>query len=242
MIDLQRMHAPQSGLWNMYSQRRFSILLAMLLGILAGPAVLFDSRVSAGRFDELMALLLLAVILSLCVERRQRLFAFAFGFPTVLLSVCGSTLPLEVSEPLLFLGHICQICFFFGAAALIVRSLFNESQLSLDSVLGAVCGYLFLGLGWAVAYLMIDRFRPGSFAVSPSPAPRGDANQLAPSVLTYYSFVTLTTMGYGDITPIKPAARALAWMEAIAGQFYLAVIVAGIVSMIVANANRSRES
>jgi hypothetical protein len=53
--------------------------------------------------------------------------------------------------------------------------------------------------------------------------------------LTYYSFVTLTTVGYGDVTPISPTARTFAWIEAMSGQFYLAVVVAGLVSMIVAN-------
>ena len=52
--------------------------------------------------------------------------------------------------------------------------------------------------------------------------------------MTYYSFVTLTTVGYGDISPVSPATRTLAWVEAITGQFYLAVIVAGLVSVMVA--------
>jgi len=57
-------------------------------------------------------------------------------------------------------------------------------------------------------------------------------------VLTYYSFVTLTTVGYGDISPVSPATRTLAWMEAITGQFYLAVIVAGLVSVLAARGKR----
>ena len=60
-----------------------------------------------------------------------------------------------------------------------------------------------------------------------------------PHVLTYYSFVTLTTVGYGDISPVSPAARTLAWMEAVTGQFYLAVIVAGLVSLLAAKDKRA---
>jgi Ion channel len=60
-----------------------------------------------------------------------------------------------------------------------------------------------------------------------------------PNVLTYYSFVTLTTVGYGDVTPISATTRTLAWIEAMSGQFYLAVIVAGLVSLIVANTSQS---
>jgi voltage-gated potassium channel len=54
----------------------------------------------------------------------------------------------------------------------------------------------------------------------------------------YYSFVTLTTVGYGDVTPISPTTRTFAWIEAITGQFYLAIIVAGLVSMLVAKTNQ----
>ena len=57
-------------------------------------------------------------------------------------------------------------------------------------------------------------------------------------MLTYYSFVTLTTVGYGDVTPVSPATRTLAWMEAITGQFYLALIVAGLVSVLAARGKR----
>src|SRR5262249_57380705 len=100
--------------------------------------------------------------------------------------------------------------------------------LKFDSFLGAVCGYLFLGLGWAVLYSMIEGFRPGSFEIGPKLVTGGEVARPLPHVLTYYSFVTLTTVGYGDISPVSPAARTLAWIEAITGQFYLAVIVAGV--------------
>jgi len=62
-----------------------------------------------------------------------------------------------------------------------------------------------------------------------------------PHVLTYYSFVTLTTVGYGDISPLSPATRTLAWIEAITGQFYLAVIVAGLVSTLAGRIHRRQE-
>ena len=58
----------------------------------------------------------------------------------------------------------------------------------------------------------------------------------------YYSFVTLATVGYGDVTPLSPTTRTFAWIEAIAGQFYLAIIVAGLVSMLVAKTSQPRRS
>jgi hypothetical protein len=113
--------------------------------------VLLGFGLSAAWFDGLMALLLVAAILSLCFERRQRLFALLLGAPTVLLSVGGHALPAGAGAPVLFAGHLCEVLFLFGASALIVRSLFSAPTLAFDSILGAVCGYLFLGLGWSRA-------------------------------------------------------------------------------------------
>jgi hypothetical protein len=193
-------------------------------------------------FDGFMSLLLVVGILSLCFERMQRLFALVLGIPTIVFSVGAHAFSGEVSSWTLLLGHGCEVLFFFCAAGLIVRSLFNSRTLTFDSILGAVCGYLFLGLAWAVFYAMIEHIRPGSFDISRFLVAADEHGQPFPHVLTYYSFVTLTTVGYGDITPISPATRTFSWIEAVAGQFYLAVIVAGLVSMFVAKARPDEPS
>ena len=133
---------------------------------------------------------------------------------------------------MLLTGHLCEVLFFFGSAVLIVKSLFGPAALSSDSILGAICGYLFLGLGWAVIYSMIELVQPGSFSISQTLSLLETSGRPPSDVLTYYSFVTLTTVGYGDVVPATPATRTCAWIEAISGQFYLAVIVAGLVSML----------
>ena len=229
----------QQGDWRrVYSERRFGILLVILVVLLAGPPVLLGFGQSAEWFDGLMALLMLAAILSLCFERHQRLLALVLGIPTVLLSLGGHVLPGEVSVPVLFAGHLCAVLFLFGASVLIVKSLFSALTLTFDSILGAVCGYLFLGLGWAVLYALIEGFQPGSFEISPKLVTGGELARPLPHVLTYFSCVTLTTVGYGDISPVSPATRTLSWMEAITGQFYLAVIVAGLVGLLAAKGKR----
>src|SRR5947209_11750574 len=229
----------QEGDWRRaYSERRFGVLLVVLAALLAGPPVLLGFGLSAAWFDGLTALLLVAAILSLCFERQQRLFALLLGAPTVLLSLGGRALPGQASAPVLLAGHVCEVLFLLGASVLIVKSLFSAPTLTFDSILGAVCGYLFLGLAWAVLYALIEGFRPGSFQISPKLVTGGAVARPLPQVLTYFSFVTLTTVGYGDISPVSPATRTLAWVEAITGQFYLAVIVAGLVSVLAAKGKR----
>jgi hypothetical protein len=195
------------------------------------PPILLGFGVSAGWFDALLSMLVLAGILSLCCERQQRLFALLVGVPSVLFSVGGHALTGETSKWVLFAGHLCQVLFLLGAAVVIVRSMFGSGALTFDSIAGAVCGYLFLGLGWAVIYSMIESFWPGSFEAGQSLISGEESTPR--QVLTYFSFVTLTTVGYGDVLPVTPVTRTCAWIEAIMGQFYLAVIVAGLVSMLV---------
>jgi hypothetical protein len=229
----------EAGDWRQaYGERRYGVLLMILAALLAGPPILLGFDLSAAWFDGLTALLLVAAILSLCFERRQRQFALLLGTPTVLLSMGGHALPGEASVPMLFAGRLCEVLFLLGASVLIVESLFSAPTLTFDSILGAVCGYLFLGLAWAVLYAMIEGFRPGSFEISRKLVTGGEVARPLPHVLTYYSFVTLTTVGYGDISPVSPAARTLSWIEAITGQFYLAVIVAGLVSVLAAKGKR----
>jgi len=213
-------------------ERRFGILLVILVVLLTGPPVLLGFGLSAAWFDGLMSLLMLAVILSLCFDRRQRMFALLVGIPTIVFSLGGHAFSGDVSLWVLFLGHLCEILFLFGAACLIVKSLFAAKSLTFDSIFGAVCGYVFLGLGWAVLYSMVEGVRPGSFEISRSLMGSDATARPLPDVLTYYSFVTLTTVGYGDISPVAPATRMFACIEAVTGRFYLAVIVAGLVSML----------
>jgi voltage-gated potassium channel len=223
-----------------YKEHRFGVLLAILLVLLAGPPILIGIGLGAVWFDGLLSLLMLAAIVSLCFEPQQRLFALLLGIPSILFSLGGHLLPDKVAAWPLFVGHLCEVLFLFGSAVLIVKSLFGSRAISFDSILGAICGYLFLGLGWAVIYSMIEYLRPGSFEIDQSLAPLGAAARPLSDVLTYYSFVTLTTVGYGDVVPASPATRTCAWIEAISGQFYLAVIVAGLVSILVSR-NRNAQ-
>lgn len=232
------MNAKGDEWWRVYRERRFGILLIILIVLLAGSPVVMGFGLSGGWFEGLMLLLLLAAIQSLCFERRQRMYALSVGTPTVVLYLAANAFLVITNRSVLLVGHLCAALFFFGSAALIVGSLFRPRALTLDSMFGAVCGYLFLGLAWAMAYSTIEVLSPDSFQISQSlPGSGGQLQQ--PYVLIYYSFVTLTTLGYGDVVPTSPATRTLAWIEAITGQFYMAIIVAGIVSILAAKAHSS---
>lgn len=220
-------------------RRRFSLLLAMLAALLGLPPILVGLGISAAWFDAMLSLLILSGILPLYYERNARLFALIVGGTSILFSMAGYSLPIALSDKALLLGHLCQGLYFFGAALVIVRTMFGPPSPRSESIAGAVCGYLFLGLGWSVVYSLAEGLSPGSFNLGPAQQAASVDSWALRQSLTYFSFVTLTTMGYGDVVPISPAVRTFAWMEAVMGQFYLAVIVAGLVGILTA---RNRQS
>ena len=115
------------------------------------------------------------------------------------------------------------VAIIFLILLLLVR-VFRKGPVSGSRLQGAVAVYLLMGILWAHAYLIFSRDHPYSF---------GTNENVPPTVAgwTYFSFVTLTTVGYGDITPKAPAARMLAVGEALAGQMYLAVMLARLVAL-----------
>lgn len=109
-------------------------------------------------------------------------------------------------------------------ACIVVISLLRATDVSLEEVTGAVNVYLIIAFLWANAYQLVERMRPGSFGL-----PQSIADSF-PS-LVYFSIVTLTTLGYGDISPQTPSARVLVTLEAIVGQIYVPVVVGYLLSL-----------
>jgi len=101
---------------------------------------------------------------------------------------------------------------------------FRAGPVNVHRIQGAVAAYLLLGLAWALAYEVVALVAPGALAAAgPAEAARGR--------FIYFSFVTLTTVGYGDVTPVHPVARSLALAEALTGQLYPAILLARLVSL-----------
>jgi hypothetical protein len=112
----------------------------------------------------------------------------------------------------------------FGLMAIVVLAqTFRSGPVSVHRVQGAVAAYLLLGLAWASAYALVEALAPGAFATA-----RPEAHGRS---FLYFSFVTLTTVGYGDVTPVHHAARSLALVEALTGQLYPAILIARIVTL-----------
>jgi hypothetical protein len=104
---------------------------------------------------------------------------------------------------------------------------------TLNSIIGAICAYLLIGLAWAIIYLAVDRLDHEAIAFSDrAVASSTDEGVAKFSQVVYFSFVTMSTLGYGDITPQSEIAQTLAWMESVTGLFYMAIVVAWLISEI----------
>ena len=124
---------------------------------------------------------------------------------------------------------------------LILRHVLTH-KVTTDNVLGALAAYLFIGLAMGLLYTVLESLHPFSFKTSSEIAKALANFHTRTASLVYFSFTTLTTSGYGDILPGTPLTRTLAWMEAVAGQFYLAVLVAGLIGMRVSQVDSTRSS
>ena len=125
-----------------------------------------------------------------------------------------------------------------ACAAGILIYVFRRSAVTLDGIFAAIAAYLLIAFAFAYCYLFLVMSKPESFRF-PEPI-AGISDPGLDSSMMYFSFVTLATLGYGDILPYSEAARMLAVIEAVVGQFYVAVIVALLVSKFVAPAALSR--
>ena len=127
----------------------------------------------------------------------------------------------------LYYIHLLMLfCFYVWAVWLAMRQVLFSGSISINEIVGAICIYLLMGLIWTLMYLFLAQSIPGAF------------NGLEQLVwydnfanMAYYSFVTLTTLGYGDISPVAPVARFLVYMEAVVGAFYMAILVASLIGV-----------
>ena len=126
------------------------------------------------------------------------------------------------------IGNILTILFIGYTATIILSYLFTEDEITGDAIMGAICVYFLIGSAWAFIFFTLELLQPGSFQM-----PQGQGTTDL-SHFSYYSYVTLTTLGYGDFTPISAQARSLALLEAIMGQLYIAILVARMVGIHIA--------
>lgn len=218
-------------------QHRFTVLLCGLsLMIFASPIVKLLRPGPPNLFSRLLvlacfALMLLSAIFVISGSRRHLVVGVILSIPTVLLQSVNAVRP---SEQLSAWGYAVTILFLGYIVALVIQALFQQRTITADSICASLCAYLLLGIAWAFIYALIEHQMPESFHISK--AHLTDTDQLNVNgahlgFAIYYSFVTLSTLGYGDVIPVNSISRVFSYSEAVVGQIYLAVLVARLVGL-----------
>jgi hypothetical protein len=204
------------------ADRGLSILLILLVVIIFVLPVLLSPD-PTGRLvaDLAFSALLVAGAFTAAESRRVRLAVVAFTAATLLLRWAAAGAP----SVALAIGREASILVMLLLFAVVVAArAYRPGPVTHHRIQGAIAVLLLIGLVWAHAYELLHLIHPEAFS---------GAVGNAPGALTwiYYSFVTLTTMGYGDITPVHPIARSLAISEAVSGQIYIAVTLARLMAL-----------
>ncbi|MDH3614068.1 MAG: ion channel [Gammaproteobacteria bacterium] len=200
----------------------FFLLIALLIFLIAIPLA-DDLNLGSAPLVRGLVFSCLLVIGVWSLKGGGRFFTVGMAF--VIAGVLLNVLAINMHAPFLQYGSILLLIGFLLVAILFtIQQVAIGTDINTNRIVGAICIYLLLGVIWAMTYTLVDLVSPGSFAgFSPTTEQGWDSEWL------YFSFVTMTTLGYGDILPVSATSRGLAYMQAVVGQFYIAVLVAGLV-------------
>jgi len=196
----------------------------LCLAIFVGAPLLAAGKISRFLFDIVFSLLVISGVVSIARKPALTAAVSIVAVATIVLRWASYQSP-ESSAPLWAI--IFSILLLSILAALVLIRVLGDGPITSHRIQGAIVVYLLIGLAFTAAYELVARVDPAAFQGAGPIAAGGQQTH----GLLYYSFITLTTVGYGDITPKHPAARSLAIAEALAGQLYLAILIARLVSM-----------
>jgi hypothetical protein len=211
---------------------KFTLLLVGLI-LLMGvhPMLSASPAVLTSLYNVFLAAVFFGALFVLYQRKQSRLVALVLGTPTLVALCTRYFVPgmPPVAASLLF--HLLPALFLAYTVVTILTTVLVGSAVSADNINGALCGYLLIGLAFGHLYCLAETFQPGSFFILEQFGPLPADEDRRHSLLSYFSLITLTTVGYGDLIPRSPSARSLVWVEAVIGQFYVAVVIAQLIGM-----------
>ena len=211
-------------------RHKYAILLAALVGV--GLIESFSHRDLLGPVasDLAISTVLLLAFLIVFDRRVHRVVAFIACATALASAWAHYVLPSNYPQEALRLVNHCALLVLLGYATIVIlRKIFEQRVVRSDDVLGAVCGYLLAAGAWANLFLLVEIFVPGSFTVGQGFGVGLDTWHGRTAVLSYISMGSLTSLGSGQVVPVLPPATILTNLEAVFGQFYIAVVVAQLV-------------
>ena len=214
---------PHPGMWRFSTVK---LLVALVLLIVMTP--FFEESAQGDLIEALMiTLVLVAGVIAIGGKRSVLIAAALLLVPAIVGRWLSYAYP-QTFHPYFFFGF--GIAFMGLVVFKLLSYVLRSIQIDTEVLCAAISVYLLLGLIWALAYAVLAQLSPDSFAFAANPHSSGRMDRFN---AFYFSFVTLSTVGFGDVTPVSKLARTLAVMEAVTGTFYVAILIARLVAMYV---------
>ena len=218
----------------LYTRLLFTLVGLLLVGVLTSGAL---------TTTILYALLGIVMVIAVWQKSHRRLptlVTFVIGLANV-----GATfwtgIETEPTTLSIAASRLTGVLFVGTVGSFLLREVWQENHVTLDTIAGAITVYVLIGIGWTHIYSLIETLEPGSFfmpLIDSAESLETRKHVGAYPNLLFFSFVTLTTLGYGDTLPTTASAKGFAIAEAIAGPLFLATLMARLVGLYIANESK----
>ena len=212
-----------------HSKERFLILICLILGLIVLVPILKGFAAIRIFLDIFITAIYISMVYTFSHKKRH----IYIGALLAMVMLISLWLQYFHQNNLVFaIGRICGILFFIMVITNILTFIFKSEDVTIEVIYAALLVYLLMALMWSFVYVLLELINSPSFNMAMS------LEQGSQMWSIYYSFVTITTLGYGDITPATELASSFSILEAVVGQLYLVVVVARLVGMHVSSKSR----
>ena len=210
---------------NIFSGYYYFLLICLILLFIFKPFVNNIIYISAWKL--LFSVMVLSSIFNVDHNPFVRIVAYILVLPTILFCFLDLIYPC----PLFFILNVLSTTIFlFACTSSILFDVVLRAKVTLETLRGVICAYFMIAFAFGYTFYLVEYLVPGSFRmIGAALSPYDYAHYL--SQLFYFSFITLLTIGFGDITPLRSLSQTLTVIEGIIGQFYIAILVARLVSV-----------
>jgi hypothetical protein len=211
------------------------LFFALLFFLMSYPLIA-DHTLGTLLLDVVFSVLLITSAYAVSHNRKVLIVAVILALPAF--GLWWSVRAINTTA-IIFASLAMSVVFFVFVITVILRNIARSDEVSVGTIYGVMSVYLLIGVAWSFLYAIVELASPGAFdfgalaTTVDSSATRGELRFFG-----YYSLVTLSTLGYGDITPVTPLARSLSALEAVTGQLYVAVLIAFMVGTHIAQKHR----
>jgi Ion channel len=242
----------REALYRHLAPRRHTALLVAIVFLFLVRPLIGDGAIATATFSVALLVLLLFALYAIQVDelvgerkallaqrRRRALIGWALAVPAIVARLTVIVAP----SPVLYLSEaILWLLLFTFITWHLLRGVLRQREITSETISMSISVYLLIGFTFGLFYILLHHMQPLAFSFGTTPTPISHEQQVFP-ILAYFSLTTLSTIGFGDITPVTLQARYAAVAEGITGQFYLAILVARLVGMQMSqSASRSAES